>query len=516
VTSLWCRDVTLGRQVGVAFLALLFAQWVLSTLVFAQTLIIPSLSVSERYDSNVFYTPKALLGPDQKPEDFITTVIPQLSMAHANSLMRGRLSVGGLVSKFLNNPSLDYTGYNAAGQLDLRNAANKVSQRITSLIVRGTYQYTESPSGFAPTTQGGLGTGFGSTTSGTVLHAGIVTDRTPTHRYNLGLAGGYALTPTTTLSAGYNYNKIFFDDQPGGVTTLFNTTGHQGTTTISTQISARDTVGATATMSHYIQEQSDSSSGQGTFTTISETLNWRRRWTQELSTFLAGGGNVKLPVGSSIPGQSVNSKITPTATVGMTYSSFSEALRDAGSSSGPFDGLPSLAGSLSPGGIMVRGAYTASMRYTYSIFPSYAFGSGPMNTHLVGANATGGITSKLAGLVGMNYAHSTRDSPSFTADTLGVTVGARYLIGPVMAGLTYNWLYVSNSTEQSLGQSEYEYSKKMVMLSLSYAFTSESFFRMGEFGSTGTQGSAEGTSAPSGAGTGSIPSGDGSGIDRKE
>jgi hypothetical protein len=56
----------------------------------------------------------------------------------------------------------------------------------------------------------------------------------------------------------------------------------------------------------------------------------------------------------------------------------------------------------------------------------------------------------------------------------------------------------------------------MVMLALSYAFTSESFFRMGEFGSTGTQGSAEGTSAPSGAGTGSSPSGAGSGIDRKE
>jgi hypothetical protein len=200
----------------------------------------------------------------------------------------------------------------------------------------------------------------------------------------------------------------------------------------------------------------------------------------------------------------------------MTYSSFSEELRDAGTSSGPFDGLPSLAGSLSPGGIMARGAYTASMRYTYSIFPSYAFGSGPMNTHLVGANATGGITSKLAGLVGMNYAHSTRSSPSSTADTLGVTVGARYLIGPVMASLTYNWLYVSNSAEQSLGQSEYEYSKKMVLLALSYAFTSESFFRMGEFGSTGTQGSVEGTSAPSGAGTGSSPSGDGSGIDRKE
>jgi hypothetical protein len=58
----------------------------------------------------------------------------------------------------------------------------------------------------------------------------------------------------------------------------------------------------------------------------------------------------------------------------------------------------------------------------------------------------------------------------------------------------------------------------MVMLSLSYAFTSpsQSFFRMGGFGSTGTQSSIEGISAPSGAGTGSSPSGTGSGILRKE
>jgi len=410
----------------------------------------------ERYDSNVFYTPKSLLSPDKKPEDFITTVIPQINIAHANSLMRGRLSGGALVSKFLNNPSLDYTAYNAAGQLDLKNAANKVSQRIAFLTVRGTYQYAESPSAFAPTTQGGLGTGFGSTT-GNVLNAGIVTDRTPTHRYSLGLGGGYALTRATTLSAAYNYNKIFFGDQPAGVTTRFNTTGHQGSTTISTRISARDTVGATATMSHYIQEQSDGSSGQGSFTTFTETLNWRRWWTQELSTFLAGGVNLKPPIGSSIPGQSVNSKLTPTATVLMTYSSFSEELRDAGSASGLFDGLPSLAGSLMPGGIKAPGAYTASLRYTYSLFPSYAFGSGPMNTHLVGANATGGITSKLAGLVGMNYAHSTRSSPSSTSDTLGVTVGTAYLIGPVLATLSYNWLYFSKSDDQT---SEYEWSKR--------------------------------------------------------
>ena len=508
MTSLWYRDVTLGREGVVALLTLLVAQWALSTLVYAQTIIIPTLSVMERYDSNIFNAPKSLLAPDSKPEDFVTMVIPQINIAHANSLMRGSLSGAGLVTKYLHNPSLDYIGINVRGQLDLKNAANQVSNRISSFIVRGTYSYTPSTTGFgAPGV--GLGTGFGSTSSG-VLDAGLVTNRASRHIYNVGVTGGYQLTPTTTLSAGYIYNKIFFTDQSGGVNNqLFDTTGHQGMTTISTQISARDVVGATATMSHYIQEQRSGSSGQGTFTTIAQTLNWRRLWTRELSTSLAGGGSVKLPVGSPTPGQSVNSKFVPTVSAVITYNSFAEELRAAGLPLSPFVGMPALAGSLNPGGIMPPGAYTASMRYAYSLFPSYAFGSGPMNTHLVGAIARGGITSNLGGVVGMNYAHSIRSSPSFTSDTLGVTVGASYLIGPVMSTLSYNWLFFSKSDDQS---SEYEWSKKMVILTFSYAFTSESFFRMGEFGSTGTQGSVEGSSAPSDAETGSSPSGDGSGI----
>jgi hypothetical protein len=522
VTSLWYRDVTLGRQGAVALLTLLIAQSVLSTHVSAQTIIIPSLSVSETYDSNVFFTPKSLLAPNQKPEDFLTRVTPQINMAHANSLMSSSLSVGGLVTKYLHNSNLDYTGINAAGLLDLTNAANQVSQRITSLTVRGTYQFAPSSSGFGAAPGVGTGTGIGvggqNTLLGGALNNGLVTNRVSTHRYTLGVGGGYQLTPTTTLNGTYNYSKIFFGNQSGGVNNpLFNTTGHQGSTTISTQISARDTVGATATLSHFIQEQSSGSSGQGSFTTVSETLNWRRLWTQELSTSLAVGGILTPPIGSSIPGQSVKSQFGPTATALMTYSSFSEELRAAGSS-GPFDSLPSLAGSLNPGGIMNPGAYTATLRYTYSLFPSYAFGAGPTKTHVVGANVTGGIARNLTAQAGINFAHGSRSNPDTSFDSVGVVGGLGYLMGPVLANLTGNWLYFTNSTTQSGSQSQYEFSKKMIMLSFSFAFTSpsQSFFRMGGFGSSGKQGSVEGISAPSGAGTGSSPSGDGSGSLRKE
>ncbi len=130
-------------------------------------------------------------------------------------------------------------------------------------------------------------------------------------------------------------------------------------------------------MSHFIQEQSSEGSGQGSFTTITETLNWSRLWTPELRTTLRGGGSLKLPVGSDIPGQSTKSQLVPTVSAAMTYTSFSEELRDAGAS-GPFDSLLPLAGNLSPGGIMPPGAYTVAANYRYGLGPSYAFGAGPL------------------------------------------------------------------------------------------------------------------------------------------
>ena len=490
------------RQSAVALLTLLIliVQWVSSTSASAQTTIIPSLSVSEIYDSNIFSAPKSLLRPDSKPEDFITTVTPQINMAHQGSLFRGRLFGSGLVTKYLHNPNRDFIGYNVGGQLDLTDAAHQVSQRMTFLTVLGTYRFVPTTTGFgAP--GGGLGTGFGST-SGGVLETGQVTNRASRQIFTLGVAGGYQLTGVTSLNAAYDYSHISFGEQQGGVRNpLFDTTVHRGTTTISTRISPRDTVGATAIMSHFIQEDSGGISGRGSFTTITETLNWSRLWTQQLNTTLKGGGILKLPIGSDVPGQSVQAQFVPTVAATMAYRSFSEGLRDAGA----FDSLPPLADSLSPGGIEVPGAYTVLASYRFTLAPGYAFGAGPLKTHVVGINATGGITSKLSGLVGMNYSHGTRSAPTSTFDTLGVTVGARYLIGPVLASLTYNWLFFSREADQSLSSqsSQYEFSKKMVILSLSYVFNTPSFFR-------------EGISFPSGAGTGSSSSGDGSGTLRQE
>jgi hypothetical protein len=228
-----------------------------------------------------------------------------------------------------------------------------------------------------------------------------------------------------------------------------------------------------------------------------------------------------LPIDSTVPGQSTKTLVAPTITTTINYRSFSETLRAAGAlagpeegapSVGPFSGLPAMYGSLSPGGILTPGRYVASLMYSYTYYPSYAYGAGATKSHWVGINATGGITSKLSGQLGMNYAHgsSAASQTSFTYDTVGITVGARYLLGPILASLTTNWLYFSNSSSQAgLGFSQ-SFSKEIIMFTLSYAFTGQPFFTMDTFEYVGAPDSGEGTSAPSGAGAG--PSREGPGL----
>jgi hypothetical protein len=56
----------------------------------SETKVIPSLSLSERYDSNVYFVPGRNL------EDYVTTVSPQLRVIHKRQLVEGMVGGGRL------------------------------------------------------------------------------------------------------------------------------------------------------------------------------------------------------------------------------------------------------------------------------------------------------------------------------------------------------------------------------------------------------------------------------------
>ena len=156
-------------------------------------------------------------------------VVPQMTIAHAGSLMRGSLTGAGLVNRYINNPDRDFTGWNVAGRLDLTDAAHQVSQRITTLGSEGYICRYACHEWVCSSWRRAKHRLWIDLAGAGALNSGIVTNRASRQMYTLGVAGGYQLTGLTSLTASYTYTNISFGNQQGGVNNpLFDTTGHTG------------------------------------------------------------------------------------------------------------------------------------------------------------------------------------------------------------------------------------------------------------------------------------------------
>ncbi len=158
--SLLCRDQFLRiGKFGLLSLALVFVSyWHVPKSLAQQIRVVPSISVLEQYDSNVFFTPKSQLTAGTKADDLITTLTPQLNFMNNTNLLKANVSLGAVVQKFAHNSELDNVGFNASTGIDLSQAVNRVLPRMTALRVFGTYRYSPSTPAFGA---GGLGGGVG-------------------------------------------------------------------------------------------------------------------------------------------------------------------------------------------------------------------------------------------------------------------------------------------------------------------------------------------------------------------
>src|SRR5437867_2130921 len=169
--------------------------------------VVPLLSVSERYDSNVFFAPKSsLVGLNAKPEDFVTTVNPQLAVVHSGRLMQGMLLGGTTSEVYIQNPDLNYTGYNGQVSMELAQAVQRMLPRARSLVVSDSLLYTPQLPAFF---QGGpnfIGIGVPSQTSN-IFGTGIQAFRINTFSNQGSVQGSYGLSPTTDFGVGYTHRS---------------------------------------------------------------------------------------------------------------------------------------------------------------------------------------------------------------------------------------------------------------------------------------------------------------------
>lgn len=531
--SLLCRDQCLKIGWLCYGVFALVSCWTISDSAAQQIRVVPSISVIEQYDSNVFFTPKSLLAPGTKVDDFITVVTPQLNFMQSNSLVKTNLSVGAVVQKFVNNSALDNVGFNASTGIDLSQAVNRILPRMRGARIFGTYMYTPSAPAFGAGSLGGGagmggggfgGGGFGAGGVGIAgpIDSGLLTQRIRTTMFNAGFANSYSLSPTTDFQTTYTYSQISFGGSFTPSTTVsgqaqntvFDTTTHSISAGPTSQISAIDTLTVKYTFMQMSQAQF------GDYATHGGTLGWGRAWTKELSSSLNGGLTLVEPIPdlSTTGGQRrIPATMFPTGGFSVTYASGSSFLRKLGSEiqeatgtsgAGSVGGggfLPLLAGMNMPGGIAAPGSYRVTLMYNLGVFPSFVQSAGPIYTHTILLGGTAGITDRLSAQALFNYARSSYTSEAIgtTFSTYGTTVSLNYLITPMLtARLSHQWLKFDNQTS-GVSAADFGFAKQVVLLGFTYAYSPRGdFFRSGAFweGPSGASSSAESGVSKSGSG----------------
>ena len=506
--SLSCRNQSLKVCcISLWILALILISGWREADCFAQQIrVVPSISVLEQYDTNVFFTPKSQLPPGTKADDLISIFTPQLNFTHSNNLVRTNLSVGAIIQKFARNSELDNVGFNGSAGVDLTQAVNRLLPRNRAFRLMGTYQYMPNASAFGA---GGMGGGFGGggfggggIGIGGPTDSGLLTQRIRTTMFSAGFADSYSLSPTTDFQTSYTYSQLSFSSSYTPTvnnSAVFDTTTHAISAGPTSRISAIDTLNVKYTFTQMSQAQF------GDYSTHSGTVGWGRTWTKEWSSGLNGGLTLiePIPDTSATGGQRrVPATIFPTGGFNITYAAGSSFLRRLGSdiqeaTSSAMGGqsfLPLLPGMNMPGGIAAPGSYRFTLTYNLGVYPSFVQTAGPIYTHIVSLGSMAGITSKLTAQALFNYAHSsfTSDTVGTTFSTYGTTVSLNYLITPTFtARLSHQWLNFDNQTNAGVGAADLGISKHVILLGFTYAYAPRGdFFRSGAFWESPSGGSS--------------------------
>jgi hypothetical protein len=253
--------------------------------------VVPSVCVSERFDSNVFYRPAT---PGVQRDDFVATVNPMLRVTHNGDYASGVLNLGGFSETYVRNQNLNYVGTRDTLSLNLDNSIKRLFP-LASLRVTDTFSYTPLPPGFVNPAAGASPEDPGNLQD--VYAQGILFRRTNNLRNNGTVSASYATTALTSLNASYSHGILRFGETPStemrdpnlppGPTSLFDTTTQTGAVGGAARWSELDTLNV-----RYSHTQTEATrSGTSSFYRIdSATMGWSRTLTSNLRAELGGGG----------------------------------------------------------------------------------------------------------------------------------------------------------------------------------------------------------------------------------
>lgn len=386
-----------------------------------ETLIVPVVTISERYDSNVFNAPK-IAGINR--EDWVSTATPQLNFIHRGTAAQTILQLNGIGERYVNNPGLNYFGGGANLAMNLNRLVQEYNPRLSLTLSNGTF-YTPQAPAFGPPNPD---------VEPNVFARGIQIVRVNTFSNASSATATYLLSPMTSIRVSYTYSMLRFGHS-------FVNIGDVGLIDTNTQsINAGPQFPVTAQDSlsiNYLYQRTDFVRGQlpgfpSSYETHGGTVSWIRKWNRELQSNLfiglttldQGAAVVSSGVGSG-PQASTSTLMVYTggATVTFTDSSQPAGGGPTGSGPGALSGFGGAGGFSMPGGnaiSMMSGANKmVVLNYSTGVFPSFYAGGVPLISHLVSGSIFQRIGRSWGVTAGGDYAKSESLSKQTNATDLG-------------------------------------------------------------------------------------------------
>lgn len=255
---------------------------------------VPSLCVSERYDTNVFFIPPT---PGVQTADFVTNVTPRLRLNHSGEFASGFLDLAGFGEMYARNPDLNFLGTSDSLSLNLDNSIKRLLPNA-KLQILDAFRYTPLPPGFS-----GLvaGTSPGDPANFQNSFAqGFLIQRTNNITNTGSVAMSYATTATTSVEVSYTNGILRWGSSPipetGGL--LFDTTTQSGKVAGLARVSELDKANVSYV---YTRSAFKDASGSSSATPIpvynsnTATVGWARVLTPSLTAEFSGGAIVIYP-----------------------------------------------------------------------------------------------------------------------------------------------------------------------------------------------------------------------------
>lgn len=385
--------------------------------------VVPSVQISQRYDSNVFFAPKSRL-QGLTPEDFVTTVMPQVRGLYTDHehLVKLNAVVGAVGSYYVSNTGLSYVGANAGAVLDMSDWVSqwKPGARWT---VSDTFFYSPQPPAFLLGGQSGE--------QANPLVAGFQAFRTNTRSNSVTSLFDFPLDKTVKLSGSYTNSFIRYGaSQVPGAPPLISQNLHAYTAGLLKELSIYDAVRADFTGNEF------DLGGLGFFSTRGGTLGWIHKFTPAISLNATGGVQV---LSGKLNGVPFSSTIAPVGSLAIHWK---------------------------------KPTTFMALAYRSGIAPSFQSQVGALLNHMVSFNMTQNTSIRdLVGLLGADYSvaseYGSASGSALSWTTVGGTAGLRYrATQKLFLTMTYSYQNVDNV----FGGTRFAFDRHVAQLSLAQAF----------------------------------------------